>query len=225
MKYNAMPAIDCSSLDAVQFISSRAIIFWDFDGVIKDSVHVKTEAFAQLFSAYGLDIVGRVKSHHEANGGMSRYEKIPIYLKWAGLSCDKDRVDQFCALFAELVTETVIDAPWVPGVKEYLLDHCELQYFVLVTATPQPEIEVILDRLGIAQCFRRVYGAPMRKTDAIAKVLSAKHADLSDMLMIGDSEADLLAAETNCVPFLLRRTRLNRLLPSSYGLPQFEDLL
>ncbi|MEC7219091.1 MAG: hypothetical protein VXW29_01645, partial [SAR324 cluster bacterium] len=29
------------------------LIFWDFDGVIKDSVPLKTEAFDQLFCEYG----------------------------------------------------------------------------------------------------------------------------------------------------------------------------
>ena len=30
-------------------------IFWDFDGVIKDSVKVKSDAYEQLFSPFGLN--------------------------------------------------------------------------------------------------------------------------------------------------------------------------
>ena len=56
------------------------IIFWDFDGVIKDSVQIKSKAFGNLFAQFGNIISKRVIEHHESNGGMSRFEKIPIYL-------------------------------------------------------------------------------------------------------------------------------------------------
>ena len=47
------------------------VIFWDFDGVIKDSVKVKSTAFGELFAPFGEDIVNRVIEHHEANSGIS----------------------------------------------------------------------------------------------------------------------------------------------------------
>ena len=61
------------------------LIFWDFDGVIKESVSVKTDAYLELFRPYGSDVCKQVKNHHLANGGMSRFDKIPLYLKWADL--------------------------------------------------------------------------------------------------------------------------------------------
>ena len=56
----------------------KGIIF-DFDGVIAESIQMKTDAFATLYSDNGADIVQRVVSHHEANGGMSRFDKIKYY--------------------------------------------------------------------------------------------------------------------------------------------------
>ena len=44
------------------------LYFWDFDGVIKDSVDVKTQAYFQLFEPFGLDVAERVRQHHEAMG-------------------------------------------------------------------------------------------------------------------------------------------------------------
>ena len=49
------------------------IVFWDFDGVIKDSVDVKTQAFIDLFDAYGSNVVQAVVAHHIKNGGISRF--------------------------------------------------------------------------------------------------------------------------------------------------------
>ena len=56
----------------------KGVIF-DFDGVIAESVQVKTDAFATLYEQYGEYIVTKVIEHHEANGGMSRFEKIRFY--------------------------------------------------------------------------------------------------------------------------------------------------
>ena len=58
----------------------KCIIF-DFDGVIKDSVDIKTNAFAEIFSKYGTSIVDKVLDHHKMNGGISRFEKIKHYYK------------------------------------------------------------------------------------------------------------------------------------------------
>ena len=56
----------------------KGIIF-DFDGVIAESVQVKTDAFVELYKQYESNIVEKVLKHHEANGGMSRFEKIKFY--------------------------------------------------------------------------------------------------------------------------------------------------
>ena len=197
---------DC---DTLLFIAKAKIVFWDFDGVIKDSVNVKTAAFEKLFVPYGYEISKKVVCHHEANGGVSRFDKIPLYLSWAGEEVTDELVEIFCNRFSRLVIRSVIESPWVPGVFEYLEDNFHKQYFVLLTATPQKEIEEILISLEIGHFFREVFGAPFKKVDKIKKVLRMQKITTDQVLMIGDSETDFLAAESNGVPFLLRRTSLN----------------
>ena len=58
----------------------KAIIY-DFDGVILDSVKIKTLAFEELYSSYGKEIQNKVKSYHLLNGGISRYNKLKYYHK------------------------------------------------------------------------------------------------------------------------------------------------
>ena len=58
----------------------KGIIF-DFDGVIVDSVGIKSDAFAHLYNSYGTQIENKVVEHHEKNGGLSREEKIKYYHK------------------------------------------------------------------------------------------------------------------------------------------------
>jgi phosphoglycolate phosphatase-like HAD superfamily hydrolase len=211
-------------LNAAQNLRAAPLIFWDFDGVIKDSVEVKTAAFERLFLPYGTEVARRVGQHHEANSGVSRFEKIPLYLAWAGEPASPVQAAAFCERFSQAVMQAVIDAPWVPGVREYLLQHCTEQYFVLVTATPQEEIEQILAALELTHCFREVHGAPTQKASAIGTVLVRQKCAPNQALMIGDADTDRQAAQDNSVLFLLRRTPLNLSLQASYGGPMFDDL-
>lgn len=211
-------------LSSATKVKKARLIFWDFDGVIKDSVDVKTEAYENLFLPHGVEITRRVRQHHEANGGVSRFDKIPLYLEWAGQTATPERIEECCQHFSQAVVQAVIDSPWVPGVREYLLKHYMDQYFVLVTATPHKEIEKILASLKLSHCFKEIFGAPTKKNQAVKAVLEKLKCPPDEAVMIGDSESDFLAAQANSVPFLLRRTPLNGLLQASYQGPMFDDL-
>ncbi len=200
------------------------LVFWDFDGVIKESVAVKKNAFGQLFSRFGSEVVDRVKNHHLTNGGMSRFEKMPVYLAWAGQHVTEANVEDYCQRFSQAVLQFVVAASWVPGVEQYLRTNRNRQEFVLVTATPQREIEDILQAIDLRGCFSAVYGTPTRKVDAIRQTLSSKR-DLftSECLMIGDAMVDLEAATQNNVPFLLRRHIDNQCVFHDYVGASVED--
>jgi phosphoglycolate phosphatase-like HAD superfamily hydrolase len=203
-------------VSADKILSNAKVVFWDFDGVIKDSVEVKADAFVQLFQSYGVEIADRVREHHEANGGMSRFEKLPLYLEWAGDLVTPGKIEDCCGRFSQLVFQGVVDAPWVPGAEALLRGNPHRQEFILTTATPQVEIEEILASINLRGCFSEVFGAPLSKKEAIRRSLAARKMDALDCLMIGDAKADYDAAMANKVPFLLRRHALNRRVFANY---------
>jgi len=213
-----------SRAPARKLVKKFKIVFWDFDGVIKDSVQVKSAGYEKLFLPFGDEVVIRVKHHHAAHGGISRFEKIPLFLNWAGQTADPAQVQEYCERFSKIVQKAVIDSPWVPGVYEYLNSNCANQCFILVTGTPQKEIEQILQTLKITRFFREVHGAPKRKVDIINDVLKRLRFSTEQALFIGDSETDLKAAEKNNVSFLLRSTQLNLRLQKKFSGPRFEEL-
>lgn len=213
-----------SSAEAAALLQRAAIVFWDFDGVIKDSVAAKSDGFERLFLRYGKEVASRVRQYHEAHGGVSRSEKIAVYLDWIGEPATTARIHELCDRFSDLVLQAVIDSPWVPGVREYLQTQYARQRFVLLTATPQEEIQGILHALDIAHCFDQICGAPAKKATAMAEALQRLQCAPECALMIGDSESDLHAAGANGVAFLLRCTRINRALQKRYTGPMFEDL-
>ena len=147
-------------MEPIEYIKQAKTIFWDFDGVIKDSVAVKSDAFEQLFLAYGEEVAEKVRSHHEVNGGVSRFDKLPIYLKWAGQILTIELIEEYVEKFSQLVKQKVIDSEWVPGILDYLDKNYTRQKFYIITATPQREIEEILLALKITNFFREVIGTP-----------------------------------------------------------------
>lgn len=188
---------------------SHPYIFLDFDGVIKESVEIKSDVFESLFLQFGKEVAGRVRRHHERNGGLSRYEKLPLYLQWSGLVASEDQVAKWSDLFSSMVKQRVIDADWVPGVVEFLNQKVGNTDLFIVTATPQYEIEEILQELGMAGYFSAVIGAPVAKAEAIKYLLSRFSISARDAVMIGDTYSDFMAAKSNQLDFVLRRTDLN----------------
>lgn len=194
----------------LDLIKKAKIIFWDFDGVIKESVSVKSDAFEKLFQPFGIEIAKKVKRHHEKNGGMSRYKKLPIYLDWAGKEPSESLVSEYEKKFSDLVINEVINSPWVSGVLEYLKIHANKQKFFIVTATPHQEILLILKELQIKELFEEVIGSPISKQVAISQLINKYSISTDEAIMIGDSSNDYYAAIKNEVQFILRKTEFNK---------------
>ncbi len=206
-------------------IKKAKTIFWDFDGVIKDSVSVKSDAFEELFLPFGSAVAKKIRMHHEDNGGMSRYDKLPIYLNLAGEKNSTDLISKYEKQFSKLVMNRVINSPWVEGVLEYIKTNYKAQKFFLITATPQKEIEEILKKLEISKYFKKVIGSPTNKKDALKIILSNENINLDDSIMIGDSCSDYKAAKENDVFFVFRKTELNKKLQKKLKCQMIENFI
>ena len=196
-------------MDIFETINRYRLVFWDFDGVIKESLIVKRASFAKLFGAHDKSVVAKITAHHDANGGMSRFEKIPRYLELVGIENSKANIQRYCEEYAAIVFAEVVDCPWVAGVEGALKNGLVTVPSILVTATPHEEIEEILFQLGIRDVFLRVYGAPKAKTQSIQESLEELEVAPNDALMLGDSELDCKAAQSNGIDFILRKTAFN----------------
>ena len=194
----------------------KGIIF-DFDGVIAESVQVKTDAFAALYMTYGEDIVDRVVEHHESNGGISRFEKIKIYHgSFLNKTITARGITDLANQFSELVVEKVIAAPYVLGALEYI-QKCYKHYKLFIsTGTPTEEMKQILEGRKIAQYFTDVFGSPVKKNDHIKYIVSKYNISSNELLFYGDSNTDLNVAEEENIPFILIKNRFNEKLVKNY---------
>ena len=124
----------------------KTIIF-DYDGIIAESVDVKTDAFAEIYRQYGADVVNKVINHHKSNGGVSRFEKFKIYHnEFLGLSLSQKELNDLTTLFSSLVLEKVISSSYVNGVYSFIKENHTNYNFFISTGTPKNEIDIILQR-------------------------------------------------------------------------------
>ena len=186
----------------------KAYIF-DFDGVIKESVRVKSEAFVQLYEKEGDAFQKRVEEYHLAHGGISRYVKFKVWNEWLGYSTSEESIEDLANKFSQLVIDKVIGAPYVTG-AQYAIDSAKKNALSFIaTGTPDHEIDEILDRLSLTSNFDEIHGSSRNKSEIVEDILDRFNLNPSDVLFIGDAQTDYKAALDHKLDFYLRKTDYN----------------
>ena len=203
--------------DLIKFLNSKKIIFWDFDGVIKDSNEAKNIAFLSVIKTKDLKIKNKIIKHHKKNLGLSRYKKIPLYLSWIKINYKKDELDQIYKRLSKILIRSVIACKWIKGTYSFIKKNYKKKIFVLISATPQKELEIILQKIGIYKNFIEIYGYPHKKKNVIENVLTKNKFKRAESVFIGDSMNDYLAAKKAKVPFLLKKNNDNIKLTKTKG--------
>ncbi|MBF0143915.1 MAG: HAD family hydrolase [Magnetococcales bacterium] len=203
-----------------------ALVF-DFDGVLADSVEVKTAAFSRLFSPFGDAVVRQVEAHHRNHGGMSRFDKFRLYYRdFLGKELDEAGVQRLNREFAALVVDAVVEAPEIPGVGAFLERVSRKLPCFVDSAAPEVEVHEIVARRGWSHHFRLLLGTPTNKQDNLRKILEQFSLDPGKTLFFGDAVSDYKAATACGVHFLgIVRTAESALLAHAPGIRHLPDFL
>ena len=181
----------------------KAIIF-DFDGVIVESLEVKTEAFRTLFADHPEHVDAIVQLHVE-NPGVSRYEKFRrIYRDFFDAELDEREMTDLDRRFSALVYERVIACALVAGATEFLGRTASAHALYVASATPEEELRRIVQARDLARFFDDVRGSPASKEAIVAEILSTSGIEPRQALFIGDALSDYRSATNNGVPFIGR---------------------
>lgn len=180
-------------------------ILFDFDGVLVESVDVKTKAFAALYREHGPEIEAKVVAHHLANGGMSRFDKFRVYQsEFLAAPADEDTIQGLAARFGALVEDEVCACAETLGAQNLLDALYGRTPLYVVSATPAEELRRIVARRGLAAYFEDVRGAPRAKRDHILDLMQACGAAAQRTLFVGDAMNDYNAAAGAGVRFIGR---------------------
>ncbi len=181
----------------------------DFDGVILESVDIKTRAFRELFKNHPEHLECIVRFHLE-NGGLSRYEKFAIiYRDYLKRPLSKSESERLAGEFAQLVRREILTCPLVPGAQDFLEQQVARVSLFIISGTPEAELREIVAYRKLDRYFRGVYGSPRTK-DALLRAILAENAwDASEVVVIGDSLMDWRAAVAVGAPFIGRAQKGN----------------
>jgi beta-phosphoglucomutase len=192
------PVTECRS-----YIVQKTVIL-DFDGVILESVSVKTEAFRSLFS-FAPDHMDEIVQFHIENGGMSRFDKFRhIYTTILKEDPPQDKFDALSCRFSELVEEAVANTSFVNGAPEFLEFASKRFSLYIVSATPEDELKRIVARIGIEGFFQGICGSPLKKKVHIERIVQENNLNRRDVLFVGDAANDWEAAQQCGIRFIGR---------------------
>lgn len=188
-------------------MSKLRVIVFDFDGVILESANVKTEAFVELYAAHGDDVTRRVREHHLANLGISRFKKFAwIAENILGTSITPEESKVLGEKFSALALDRVLGAPFVKGAEEALAALCASHRLFVASGTPQEELDRIVAHRRIAERFLEVHGTPREKPVILDDVMKRHGVTREETLFVGDGMSDYNAAVAVGVEFLARDT-------------------
>lgn len=199
------------------------LIIYDFDGVICDSVKIKTEAFVKMYSNYSLDIQNSVREFHLANGGVSRFEKFKYYeSNLLGKKVDQKQILDLATTFSLLVKGKVEESPFINGVIPFIKSKKNQKQFIC-TGTPELEIKDIIFKKGISHLFNGIFGSPDNKVKIIERIINQTGVKSNNILFFGDTLTDYQAAKEFDIQFVGLKNEFTKFPVNTFLIDDFLD--
>jgi len=178
------------------------VIILDFDGVILESVDIKTRAFRELFKDYP-EHVDAIVEYHLKHGGVSRYKKFSyIYGNILKQPLTDEKLAELGKRFSQLVVDEVKKCAFVPGALEFLAKYSKKLKLFVASGTPEDELRIIADERGLSKYFMGLYGAPATKSEIIERIMTHEKLGRNRIVYVGDSTTDYEEAKKAGVQFI-----------------------
>ena len=199
-------------------------IFFDFDGVITESVSAKTDAFEEMYLPYGEEIAAKVVEYHKLHGGVSRYEKFKYFHKeFLNEIIDENKVNELAIQFSNIVLDKVINSDEVLGANYFIEKyHTKFQFWV-ITGTPTSEIELIAEKRKLTSFFVGLHGSPKNKRYWTENLIKKHNLKRHEIIFLGDATTDMDAADFSKTHFALRENEENKEIFKDYKGLRFND--
>ncbi|MBU2044071.1 MAG: HAD hydrolase-like protein [Candidatus Omnitrophica bacterium] len=179
-------------------------IILDFDGTIVESVGIKDSAFKELFKDYSQNL-DEIMHYHLSHNATIRYEKFKyITENILGRSYDMAVAQTLSEKFSSYVLSAIKKCPYVDGAKDFLDYYYKKVSLYLASITPSQELDEVINFRGIRNYFKKIYAYPWTKIKVIKDVIDTECILKDEILFIGDTFEDYLAAQEAGVPFVGR---------------------
>ncbi|MBT6096178.1 MAG: HAD family hydrolase [Rhodospirillaceae bacterium] len=189
-----------------ELLNTPAAVFFDFDGVLAESVAIKTDIYRELFAACSPDAIDAILEINREMGAVSRVMKIErMHRDVLGKPLSAAELEQWAARYVAIVEQAVIDCPEVPGAEALLKAQAVRSKLFVISGTPEDEMNRIVRARGWERFFVSVHGSPRFKPEIVAELLDVHDLSATDCLFVGDTFTDRDAALAHDIPFVGRR--------------------
>lgn len=188
---------------------NRGALFFDFDGVIVDSVNIKAKAFTDLWSFANKEEKTYIEKYHNLHGGVSRTVKIKHFLtELFFIPPTENNMKKYETKFSKLVKNSVINCDYIPGVIDFIEANESLPKYV-ISGTPQDELTEILEKRDLTKYFNGILGTPIKKEAHLSGLISKYKYNPENCLFFGDAMTDYNAAKACNVQCVLINSTLD----------------
>lgn len=180
-----------------------AAIFFDFDGVILDSVMLKEQVFRDMVAREWPEHVDACMDYFLSHGGTSRIQKFRwIWSNILGREMDESAIDALGREFSRRVYELVVGCAYIPGADRFLDAFADRVPSFVISGTPEPELRGIVRDRGMSGFFRGVFGSPPTKVQIGERIFAEHGYRREHVWFIGDATTDRDAARALGVRFV-----------------------
>lgn len=178
-------------------------IIFDFDGVLLDSVPVKTEAYRELFNKFSNNIVEKMVKYHELNGGISRYKKIQYFFnELLGEDVSEEKIQEYALKYSELTKiELTHEKYLIKDTLNYIKLNSKKINMHIASGSDNTDLIYICNKLDLNKYFLSMKGSPKVKSLIVKEILDDNRYKKEETILIGDSINDYEAAKINGIKF------------------------
>ena len=170
-------------------------LVFDCDGVLLDSVPIKTRAYARIAEPFGPEARDRMVLYHTRHGGVSRYKKFAwFYQEVLGREISPEESDALARQFVDYSLEEVRRCPFIPGAEETLRRWRGVLPMYVCSGAPDEEVKAVLRERGLKDYFIGIHGSPPAKAEVLRRIVAPLPLAPEDALMGGDAPTDRDAA-------------------------------
>jgi beta-phosphoglucomutase len=180
----------------------QAIIF-DFDGVIADSEPLHLRAYQQVLEKEGIALTR--EEYYAKYLGFDDSGLFRALAKDRGIAITDDKVDGWIDVKSQIIEDLLDnDSVLFPGAVACIQTLARRFPLAIASGALEPEIEMVLDHTGLADCFKAISSAsdgvrgkpaPDLYLLALAKLRDIIEVDASGCVAIEDSHWGLEAAK------------------------------
>ncbi len=176
-------------------------LFFDCDGVVLNSNHIKTKTFYDVALKYGRDKAEELVNFHIANGGISRYAKFKYFLENITKCYSELEYLELINEYGELLKESLTKAEISEGIFD-LKKVFPNTLNAIISGSDEEELKWLFNKKKISNIFNNgIFGSPKSKLDIFNKLFSEFKGN-EKTVFFGDSKYDYLVSTKYKMDFI-----------------------